>query len=160
MDGWKGVDNTVMAQDYFDVKDNATLGTTTCIIAGTKSLFCGATNAESFDLCFLDNTGTGYGNNWNQGVHTPTYTWDTGTDQATLGYAATYESENAYDFTRVIAGVRTIAVAFIDLDTLVTYTAAGTRRNLQHPPLSRGSYAPVEFVVFKVRVDGGYSTAG
>jgi hypothetical protein len=51
MDGWVGVDITVQAPDYFDVKDDATLGAT-CVIAGTKSLFCGATNRSAPNLRF------------------------------------------------------------------------------------------------------------
>jgi len=159
MDGWKGVDNTVQAPDFFDVKDNATLGQA-CVIAGTKSLFCGATNQEGIDMCFLDNTGTGYGNSWNQGVYTPTYTWDAITDPATLTYAATYESEAAYDFTYVILQIYdTIGLEWIDLDTLAQYTDAGTvAENFDIDASLAAQTPPVDFrIVFQFVADGGYS---
>jgi hypothetical protein len=159
MDGWKGVDNTVMAQDYFDVKDNATLGQA-CIIAGTKSLFCGATTQEAIDMCFLDVAGTGYGNSWNQGVYTPTYTWDTSSDAAVLTYACTYESEAAYDFTYVILQVYdTIALEFVDLDTLATYTDAGSASETFDLATAMAALTPpVDFrIVFQFVADGGYS---
>ncbi len=159
MDGWKGVDNTVQAPVFFDVKDNATLGAT-CVIAGTKSLFCGATYQEGIDMCFVDNVGTGYGNSWNQGVYTPTYTWDAAPDQASVTYTCTYESEDAYDFTYVILQVYdTIGLEWIDQDTLAQYTTSGGETVTFDLDASMAALTPpVDFrVVFQTVSDGGYS---
>jgi hypothetical protein len=124
MDGWKGIDNTTQDPIYSDVKDNATLGAN-CVIAGTKSLFFGATNTESAALCFSDQNGTGYGNNFVQAVHTPTYTWDLG-DQITLSYSATRETEANFDFLYVILQRwDVVGGEFVDYDTMATYSGAG-----------------------------------
>jgi hypothetical protein len=156
MDGWKGVDNTAMAPGYFNVKDNATLGQA-CVITGTKSLFCGATNAECSDLCFIDLIGTGYGNSWVQGVFTPTYTFDAG-DQISLTYDATWESEVGYDFTYVILQTwDAVGSVWIDYDTLITYDDFGTVTGETFDiDATLGATGDFRFV-FQFVADGGYS---
>jgi hypothetical protein len=157
MDGWVGVDNTDRPPDYFDVKDDATLGAA-CVIAGTKSLFCGATNQECAELCFVDITGTGYGNSWIQAVHTPTYTFNSG-DQIHLSFDCAYESEAGYDFTYVILQVYdTMAGAFVAHDTLAVYSGAGSATESFDLDASLAGLEPVYFrMVFQFVSDGGYS---
>ena len=157
MDGWVGVDNTVQAPDYFDVKDNATLDAT-CVIAGDRSLFCGATNAECYNLCFMDNVGTGYGNSWNQAVHTPTYAFISG-EQISLGYDCAYESEAGFDFTHVILQTYdTMAGEFVSHDTLVSYSGIGAGPASFDLDASMAGLEPVYFrIVFQFVSDGGYS---
>jgi len=159
MDGWKGVDNRWQFPGYFDVKDNAALGAT-CVIAGTKSLFCGATNAECYNLCFVDYNGTGYGNSWNQGVYTPTYTWDSVYDQASLSYQCAYESEPAFDFTYVILQVYdTVGGEWIDQDTLVEYSDVGSATETFDLDVAMSALTPpVDFrIVFQFVSDVSYS---
>ena len=157
MDGWVGVDNTMQPPDYFDVKDDATLGAA-CVIAGSKSLFCGATNAEGYDLCYEDLNGTGYGNSWSQGVHTPTYVFTSG-EQVSLGYQCAWESEASYDFTYVILQLYdTVGGEWIDHDTLATYTASGSATESFDLDVSMAGTEPVDFrIVFRFTSDGGYS---
>ncbi len=159
MDGWKGVDATVMEGDYFNVKDDATLGQA-CIISGDKSLFCGATASECSTLCFVNLEGTGYGNAWVQAVNTPTYTYDIG-DDVNLDYNCTYDSEDAYDFTYVIVQIwDTIGSEWINYDTLAEYNTASVGVVAESWDLD-GLYLPtppVDFrIVFQFVSDGGYS---
>ena len=121
MDGWEGKDNSVQTEDYFNVKDDGTLGAN-CVISGVKSLFCGATNQQCVDLCYMDQNGTGYGNSWSQIVATKAYVYDSG-EVMTLDYDYSNETEPGYDFTYVILQVYdTGAGEWVDYDTLAEYT--------------------------------------
>jgi len=158
MDGWKGVDNTAQTEDYFHVADNATMGQA-CVIAGTKSLFCGVTNAQSIDLCYVDQTGTGYGNSWSQTVVTKTYSYAAG-DQIQLDYDYNNESEPGYDFTDVILQTYdSIAGEWVDYDTMAEYTDLVSG----HETIDVDSYMasltpPLSFRIrFTFTADGGYS---
>ena len=158
MDGWVGVDNTATGDDYFYAVDNATLGAN-CVIAGTKSLFCGVTNQQSRDLCFIDENGTGYGNNWRASIATKSYTYNAG-NQLTLSYAYTNDSEPGYDFTDVILQIYdTAGGVWINYDTLAEYTwwLSGTA-SIDVDSCLAGRTPPVEFrVEFTFASDGAYS---
>jgi hypothetical protein len=158
MDGWNGWDNNTQMENYFYVADNATMGQA-CVIAGTKSLFCGVTNAQSIDLCYVDQAGTGYGNNWSQTVVTKAYTYNAG-DQIQLDYDYDNESEPGYDFTDVILQTYdTIAGEWVDYDTVAEYTDLVNG----HETVDVDSYMasltpPVQFRIrFTFRSDNGYS---
>ena len=158
MDGWSGWDNNTQMENYFYVADNATMGQA-CVIAGTKSLFCGATNAQCVDLCYVDQIGTGYGNAWSQTVVTKTYTYNAG-DAIQLDYDYNNESEPGYDFTDVILQTYdTIAGEWVDYDTMAEYTDLVSG----HETIDVDSYMasltpPVDFRIrFTFSSDGGYS---
>jgi hypothetical protein len=140
------------------VVDNATLGAN-CVIAGTKSLFCGATNQQCIDLCFVDQTGTGYGNNWSQTVVTKAYTYNSG-DQIQLDYNYRNQSEPGYDSTLVILQVYDSGAGnWVDHVQLVGYTGVLSG----HATTDIDSYMssltpPVQFRIgFTFTSDGGYS---
>ena len=157
MDGWKGQDFTVQAEDYFHVADttaDAEFGIRTCVLAGAKSLFCGVTNAQSQALCYVDQIGTGYGNNWSQTVVTKTYTFNIG-DAITLNYKYHDESEMDFDFGYTILQIFDGA-EWIDYDTLATYT--GDVTGTEGVVVSNFMTPPVDFRIrFTFTSDGGYS---
>jgi hypothetical protein len=122
MDGWVGVDNTVPPEDYFHVAGTDTMGAA-CVIDGTKSLFCSATNTQCIALCYVDQNGTGYGNNWKQTVVTKTYTYNPG-DQITLSYYYHNESEDGYDSTYVILQIYDAVEGWVDHTPLGAHTGS------------------------------------
>jgi len=156
MDGWKGMDNTAQTENYFYVADNATMGQA-CVIAGTKSLFCGATNAQCVDLCYVEQIGTGYGNNWSQTVVTKSYTFNAG-DQIQLDYDYNNESEPGYDFTDVILQYFDGA-DWVDYDTMAEYTDLVNGSEIIDVDSYMAALTPP--VTFRIRftfmADGGYS---
>jgi len=158
MDGWVGVDNTTQIEDYFHVVDNATLGAN-CVIAGTKSLFCGVTKQQSQYLCYVDQNGTGYGNYWHQTVVTKSYTYNAG-NQITLSYAYKNEGEPGYDYTDVILQIYdTGASEWVDYDTLAEYTDLVTgSETIDVDSYLASKTPPVQFRIrFTFYSDGGYS---
>jgi len=158
MDGWVGVDNTAQLDDYFYVADNATMGAT-CVIAGTKSLFCGVTNEESQDLCYGDQNGTGYGNNWRQTVVTKSYTYSAG-NQINLGYVYGNQSEPGYDSTYVtLQTYDPVGAKWIDHSVLARYTGILTgTETFDIDSRMAGLTPPVQFrIKFNFISDGGYS---
>jgi hypothetical protein len=158
MDGWVGVDNTTQSEDYFHVVDNVTLGAS-CVIAGTRSLFCGVSNQQSRDLCYADQNGTGYGNNWRQTVVTKSYTYNAG-NQITLGYSYKNQSEAGYDFTDVILQTYdTAGGKWVDLSTLASYTDfLNGSASIDVDSYLAGKTPPVQFrIKFAFESDGGYS---
>jgi len=158
MDGWSGVDNTTDYENHFKVQDNASLGTT-CIIAGDKSLFCGATHTECLEQCYSDLTGTGYGNNWRQSVATRGYTYAPGAE-ITLVYGYTNQTEPGADFTYVILQTYDSGTAsWSDQDTLATYQGVVAGSASLDVDASLITYVePVDFrVLFLFCSDGGYS---
>jgi len=167
MDGWVGVDNRTQVEDYFHVVDNATLGAN-CVIAGTKSLFCGATNQQCIDLCFVDQTGTGYGNNWHQTVVTKPYTYNAG-NQIQLDYDYNNESEPGYDSTYAILQVYDAGAGkWVDHVQMATYTGVlGGHETIDVDSHMSGLTPPVQFRIrftFSSDVsysdeDGNFSTA-
>jgi hypothetical protein len=158
MDGWVGVDNTVQMDDYFHVADNATMGAT-CVIAGNKSLLCGVTNEQGRELCYGDQTGTGYGNDWRQTVVTKTYTHNAG-NQITLVYAYGNQSEPGYDSTYVtLQTYDPVGAKWIDHSVLARYTGvmSGTE-TFDVDSRMTGLTPPVQFrIKFNFISDGGYS---
>ena len=163
MDGWRGVDNTTQAEDYFhvasDTSSNPSLNIGTCVLAGHKSLFCGVTNGHYADLCYADQNGTGYGNSWKQVVATQAYTYATG-NQIALSYRYHNESEPGYDFTDIILQrYDTVAGEWVNYDTLREYTDALTGiENIDLDSYMASLTPPVQFrIMFHVTSDGGYS---
>ena len=125
MDGWKGGEVALQLEDYFNVKDNATL-CTACVISGSKSLFCGATPQECTDLCFKNQDGTGYGNGWVQRIATPTYTYSEG-DFISLAYTYRCETQPDEDQASIVLQVYdTVGPEWVDVDTLVTYSGSSS----------------------------------
>ena len=159
MDGWTGMDNTAQTTNYFRVMNNTTLGQN-CVIGGTKSLFCGATTAEVATLCFVDQGGTGYGNNWNQQVAAPSATYN-GTEQISVSYSYTHETEPGYDYVYVILEIYdTGAGEWVVYDTLATYDDIGSGTEVLDVDsyLAGGPPTPVDFrVLFHFIADGGSS---
>jgi hypothetical protein len=99
MDGWVGVDANVDTANCFRVMDSGQVGG--CVISGAKSLFCGWTRAEANAVCYLDASGTGYGNDWRQEVVTPTFNY-AGGDQISLAYDYSIDTELEYDLVDVL----------------------------------------------------------
>ena len=160
MDGWVGEDLTTQAEDYFRVADNSNdlnYGIGTCVLAGTKSLFCGVTTGQAAALCYIDQVGTGYGNNWNQRVVTKTYTYNLG-DIISLSYKYHDESEIDFDYGYTILqtwdGAR-----WINYDTLATYTGNLTGTATVVVTNFFGALnPPIDFRIgFIFASDGGYS---
>ncbi|MCX5799767.1 MAG: hypothetical protein NTX17_00005, partial [Candidatus Eisenbacteria bacterium] len=163
MDGWRGVDNTTQATDYMhvasDTSANPYLNIGTCVLAGTKSLFCGVTNAQGINLCYKDNNGTGYGNSMYQTVVTKSYTY-AASDQISLVYKYHNESEAGFDYSYAILQIYdTGAGEWVTLDTMATYTdvVSGTETIDVDSYLSALT-PPVSFrIAFNFDSDGGYS---
>ncbi|MCX5801215.1 MAG: hypothetical protein NTX17_07515, partial [Candidatus Eisenbacteria bacterium] len=162
MDGWKGNDNTVQAADYMHVASSTSadpyLNIGSCVIAGNKSLFCGMTNQQGIDLCYNDNTGTGYGNNMYQTVVTETYGWGPG-DQITLAYDYSNESEPGFDYSYVILQIYdTGASEWVNYDTMATYDVATGSESIDVDSYLASLTPPVDFrIAFNFDSDGGYS---
>jgi len=90
MEGWIGFDNSYSEVTYFR-------RSTECAIGNGYSLHCGVTLEEARDLCWAE--GAGYGNSWNVCVgHVFDYTGG----PVTLEYDYTNETEETYDFSRVV----------------------------------------------------------
>jgi len=156
MDGWTGVDNTSRAVDYFCVVDNDTLGTN-CVINGTKSLFCGATRQVGQALCYVDQNGTGYGNNWLVTVVSTPYTYNSG-NQIALSYSYKNQSEPGYDFTEVILQIFN-GTGWVNHDTMAEYTGNASGSASIDVDSYMGSLTPpVNFrIAYSFYSDGGYS---
>jgi hypothetical protein len=159
MDGWKGVDNTAQTEDYFHVADDATMGQA-CVIDSSKSLFCGVTNAQAVDFCFVDQIGTGYGNNWSQTVATKSYHYSGAGQTISLAYNYHNESEPGYDFTRVfVQAWDAVHSVWVDVDTVAEYTDVLAGRDSILVDTYLGSFptgVDLRFT-FTFTADGGYS---
>ncbi|MCX5800274.1 MAG: hypothetical protein NTX17_02660, partial [Candidatus Eisenbacteria bacterium] len=162
MDGWKGVDNTTEAEDYMHVASSTSadpyLNIGSCVIDSNKSLFAGVTNQQGIDLCYNDNTGTGYGNNMYQTIVTKSYTYASG-DQITLAYDYNAESEAGFDFSYSILQVYdTGASEWVNYDTMATYDVATGSESIDVDSYLASLTPPVDFrIAFNFDSDGGYS---
>jgi len=160
MDGWKGIDFNAQTDQFFRVCDNSAdvdNGIGTCVLAGTKSLFCGVTTGQSQAMCWPDQNGTGYGNNWSQHVVTKTYNCGVA-DLITLGYKYHDESEPGFDYGRVILQIWD-GTGWVDYDTLAEYTGheSGTA-GIVVTNFIPVEIRPVDFRIrFSFNADGGYS---
>ena len=158
MDGWVGVDNTIDTAKYFRVMDAVEIGG--CVIAGEKSLFCGVTNAECAAQCYADRNGTGYGNNWEQVIVTPSFHYSTGS-QITLTYAYSNDTEEGYDFTKVTLELYDAGTGgwneLRDAPASYSGRASGTE-TIDVDSCLTGAGAEVDFrIKFSFDSDGSYS---
>ncbi|MCX5800204.1 MAG: T9SS type A sorting domain-containing protein [Candidatus Eisenbacteria bacterium] len=163
MDGWRGVDLTDQAEDYMhvvsDTSSNPYLNIGTCVRSGHKSLFCGVTSQQAYDLCYVNHTGTGYGNNMYQTVVTGSYTYASG-DNITLAYDYHNESEAGFDYGYCILQIYdTGASEWVDYDTMATYDDVVSGSESIDVDLHLASLTPpVDFrIAFNFDSDGGYS---
>ncbi|MCX5800965.1 MAG: hypothetical protein NTX17_06220 [Candidatus Eisenbacteria bacterium] len=163
MDGWKGVDNTTEAEDYMHVASSTSadpyFNIGSCVLSGNKSLFCGMTNQQGIDLCFSDNSGTGYDNNMYQTVVTKSYTYASG-DQITFSYDYNNESESGYDYTHVILQIYdTGGSEWVDYDTMATYDdVVSGSESMDVDNYLASLTPPVDFrIAFNFDSDGSYS---
>lgn len=90
MEGWTGFDNTFSEVTYFR-------RSTDCPAASGYGMHCGVTLAESKALCYA--AGAGYGNAWNVCIGHP---FDFTGSAVTMTYDYYNESEDGYDFSRVV----------------------------------------------------------
>jgi hypothetical protein len=159
MDGWKGIDNTAQTEKYWRMVDNATLGQN-CVIGGSgRSLFVGLTNDQTKEFCYVDQVGTGYGNNWSQTIVSHGETFNSG-DQVQIDYDYLNESEPGYDFTDVIVQYYdAIGLEWVNYDTMVTYTDLVSGHEVIDVDSYLASLTPP--IDIRVRItftaDGGYS---
>ncbi|UCF78867.1 MAG: T9SS type A sorting domain-containing protein [Candidatus Eiseniibacteriota bacterium] len=154
MDGWLGADKSTDEADNFNVEDSTTIGA----CATSKVLFCGLTNAECYNACYTDLNGTGYGNDWNQMVVTPVYSY-TGTEQIQLTYDYYNETEPSYDYTYVKLQVYdTVNSTWLDFQTLATYEGllSGTGNHDIDSYLLGSGYSQWR-ILFQFWSDGGFS---
>jgi M6 family metalloprotease-like protein len=75
---------------------------TSCVITGAYSLYCGLTAAEAATRAYA-NPGTGYGPNWYQTIERDFHY--SGTGGVTLQYQFTYDTEPSYDFGQTLIEV-------------------------------------------------------
>jgi hypothetical protein len=158
MDGWVGFDNTVDVGDYFNVQNNASLGAS-CVIAGDRSLFCGATNAECKALCYADTNGTGYGNNWRQKVVTKAYTYNAG-NQITLDYDYHNECDPDFYFTDVILQIYdSVAGKWVDYEGVARYRGlVGGHETIDIDSYLASRTPPVQFRIMFAFYSGEYDS--
>jgi hypothetical protein len=153
MDGWVGVDASTDDNDFFNVEDGTTIGA----CASSRVLFCGLTNAECVDACYVDLNGTGYGNDWNQMVATPADSFYNG-DVLSLSYDYFNETEPAYDFSRVILQYYDdVALEWTESYTLAVYDGSMSGAD---GPFDLASYLAIPCkwrIVFQFESDGGWS---
>jgi hypothetical protein len=156
MDGWEGVDNLSGGGDHFKVQSTTQIGA--CIIGDEKSLFCGKTNAECVEQCYVDLDGTGYGNHWNQIVVTPGFQYHAG-DEITLSYDYANETEPGYDFTYVILETFDAGIGdWVEHATLATYEGVLAGTELKDVDSYLSGVDSTEFrIKFRFVSDGGWS---
>ena len=156
MDGWVGDDNTDDPDNTFRVMDSGQIGA--CVISGSKSLFCGKTTTEASAACYVDASGTGYGNNWRQAVVTPTFDYSAG-DQITLSYDYTVDTELDYDFVYVMLEHYDSGAGEWVADTVdAEWSGVTSGSDLVDVDSYLSAQGSVQFrVKFVVTSDGGYS---
>lgn len=89
---------------------------TTCVLSGAYSLYCGLTAAEAATRGYVG-TGPGYGPNWLQTIERDFHY--SGSGAVTLQYACRYETEANYDFAEAVIEVNGVEA------TIVEYTGTG-----------------------------------
>lgn len=149
--GWTRIDKTAQYDDFFHVDDFAGLGGGShgrlVPIAGTKSIWCGVRpNSNDEYLCQWKNA-PGYGNNWNQLLITENPISAVG--MLSFSYRGVFDSENAYDYTRVeydAGGDR--------WEVLETYTGVHDSVNALHLIPMRQTHTKLRFHFIS---DGAYS---
>jgi hypothetical protein len=146
MEGWFGIDQTLNPLPYFR-------RSSTCVLAGSFSLWAGVTLAESNALCYA--AGQGYGNGWNMTVQKVFAVPATG--NAVLAYTYAADTEPGFDY--AYATIDTSGNGSDDDVVLATYT--GSSSGSESINLIRGtslrSNAGNVIIKFIVSSDGSYS---
>jgi hypothetical protein len=156
--GWTKVDGSAQIATFWHVEDfagaNVNPGDSLAVIAGNKSLWCGARAAATGPVCgYL--TLPGYGNNWNQ-------TWRTKNCIAVTGdldvsFLMETDSEPAYDAT-VLEYTTDCSAPFTGWTELDG--GIGVWDDIQGPAAFGGAYSvagsPVQ-VRLRFTADGGFS---
>jgi len=90
MEGWYGIDQTLNPAPYFR-------RSSTCVIAGSFSLWAGVTAGEAGPLCYAG--GQGYGNSWSM-VMSKTFAYP-GSGSVSLSWLYAVDAEPSFDFAYV-----------------------------------------------------------
>ncbi len=156
--GWTKVDGTSQIAVFWHVDNfagaNVNAGDSLAVLAGTKSLWCGARFSTTGLTCgYL--LLPGYGNNWNQSWRTKTCINTDGT--LNVSFLLETDSEPAYDatFLEYTADCSSPFTGWTELDG-----GTGVWDDIQGPTLINQGYAvvgnPIK-VRFRFAADGGFS---
>ena len=158
--GWTVVDGTAQAAVFWHVDDfagaNVNPGDSLAVLAGTKSLWCGARAATSGPTCgYL--TLPGYGSSWNQSWRTKTCIAVSGDNILDVSFLLETDSEPAYDatFLEYTTDCTSPFTGWVQLDGGI-----GEWDDIQGPIAAGGAYAvagsPVK-VRLRFAADGGFA---
>jgi len=158
--GWTKVDGTSQIAVFWHVDNfvgaNVNAGDSLAVLAGTKSLWCGARFSTTGLTCgYL--TLPGYGSNWNQSWRTKTCIAVSGDNILDVSFLLETDSEPAYDatFLEYTQDCTSPFGGWVQLDGGI-----GTWDDIQGPIAAGGAYAvagsPVK-VRLRFAADGGFA---
>jgi len=159
MEGWYGVDATFGELPYFR-RIGGGVGDSTCVVAGSYSMFAGLFEDEAKARCWGGWPGGGYGNNWLICMNHDTGFMYSGTGGVSLAYDYSADTEPGYDYTYVLVDTANTLDGTMDAKVLASETtgpAAGSMALTLAEGVDMRSDAGLFNIKFCASSDGGWS---